>query len=274
MVCLLVFVIPVRHPGSISDWPSTKARLSQTLASISRQSATSWRGVVVANTGVDLPPLPRGVAATRVDFPVPQMPDPRDDLPGYYDTVRLDKGRRVLEGLRQAQAKDHVMVVDYDDWISKDLAAFVASGGPAPGWYLRTGYLYDGGGIAYKSSNFHEICGTSIIVRRDLLGVPQNAAANPDLVKKHLGSHKYIKGKLDHQGEPLAPLPFPGAVYRIGAAGTTSGSSRLFMQVIPPSWKHRPVALLSLPFRLRLVTPRLRENFALGDRRPRSGAPS
>ena len=43
-------------------------------------------------------------------------------------------------------------------------------------------------------------------------------------VKDMLGSHRRIRDILKSKGVPLQPLPFRGAVYRVGNAGSHSGT--------------------------------------------------
>ena len=55
MGAMLSFVIPVRHQENARDWNRVKENLSQTVASISGQTHSSWDAVIVANHGATLP---------------------------------------------------------------------------------------------------------------------------------------------------------------------------------------------------------------------------
>jgi hypothetical protein len=232
----LTFIVPVRHHASVADWPAVVAVLAVTLRSIAAQTAPNWRAVVVANTETELPALPAGVEAARVDLPYRQLPDQRVDLEAFYEGIRDDKGRRILAGIKHSRPRGHVMVVDYDDLVSNRLAALVASDPQAPGWFFDTGYLFSGSSLIYRyPREFYEKCGTSHVVRADLFGLPDDlAGATTTVIRRNLGSHKFIKKDLEAAGSPLAPLPMPGAIYRIGHSGSNSQSSPLLRHLFSP----------------------------------------
>ena len=205
-----------------------KRHLATTLQSVARQTTPNWDCVVVANRGAELPNLPVQCRAVWVDLPYTPMPADatREDLD---EAVRLDKGLRLLAGLRDLDTPGHVMLTDSDDWVSPRLATLVCDNSTANGWFFDKGYLYSGGPLAYLyPSDFYMFCGTSHVVRSDLL-LPGDDGAEPDIeaVKTRLGSHVSIKRLLDEEGTPLRPLPFVGAVYRMGHATSDSRSGAL-----------------------------------------------
>lgn len=262
---MLHFVVPVRHPDSVADWDGVCRNLAETLSSLSRQTSTQWRAVVVVNRGAALPSLPDRVEVEHVDLPLKVLPPRADDQEAYYQAFREDKGRRVLAGLRGASAEDHVMVVDYDDWVSRRLAAHAAATPRAPGWYVRVGWVWDGGRVACRYPSFMEFCGTSFMIRRDLLGIPMDIS-EPCLeeVRRRLGSHKFLRGHLEEQGTPLEPLPFPGAVYRVGTPSAVSGSAGMLRRMTPLRMLRRqPVRFLKRAASLRPVGTAMRDEFGL-----------
>jgi len=254
METLLTFVAPVRHPENARDWPAAKAKLAQTLASISAQTDPRWRCVVVANHGADLPAPPAGVEILRVDF----APNPHHERGGldpepFYDAFRLDKGRRVHAGFLKVRDTAFYMIVDDDDLVSNRLVEFVARNTEANGWYVDNGYVWGSGGRwLYAVDRFNELCGTSLIVRRDLYDLPERfEATSARTIGDMLGSHWRIRERLAARGQPLAPLPFRGAVYRVGHECSHSRSPGLvgfFMERHAPQgglrdrlrawWKH------------------------------------
>jgi hypothetical protein len=264
---VLTFVIPVRHPDNSKNWPQLKRLLAQTAAAISRQDSDDWRAVVVANTGADLPALPQRFEVKRVDFP----PNPRHDLgqdeaekEAVYDAFRYDKGRRVLAGMLQARDSDYFMIVDDDDFVSCRLSRFVADHGDANGWYINNGYVWtDGGRSLYLHPKFHKFCGTSHIVRADLMELPASFEdATPQYIKQMLGSHLFLDGYLRDSGKPLSPLPFVGAVYRIGHPGAHSKSASLLRTfVFQRSLVKRPWVVFRNLLRMRLITSRVRREY-------------
>jgi hypothetical protein len=262
---ILTFVIPVRHQQNSTDWNSLKRKLAQTVASIARQDATGWNAVVVANHGADLPELPSGFDVKRVDFPPNDLRFPSDsNMAPLYEAIRKDKGRRVVAGMLHAGEMGHVMVVDDDDFVSRRLTSFVAAHPRANGWYLDKGYIWtDGGRFLYRSFEFHQVCGTSHIVRADLFGLPASLeAADEAVVSRKFGSHVFLKDDLAAAGTPLEPLPFEGAVYRTGHAGATTRTRGILRQYfIRKSLLRRPFEIFPRLARLRLRRGRIAAEF-------------
>jgi len=277
---MLVFVIPLQHPATTSDWPRVLSLLSRTTRSACAQREGPWRAVVVSNRGVPLPGVPPAVEVAEVDF---EPPDPVPRRENFADeeewrrALRFDKGRRVLMGVLHARATgeaDYVMTVDADDFVSDRLAGHVAGHAAgrtthpsgANGFYLPRGYVWDdGGGWLYLHPEFHLYCGTSHIVRTDLLDLPDRVeTADPEYIRWVHGSHKVIAERLQEQGTPLAPLPFPGAIYRIGHADSAS-NSRGLQRTFYPRWQLRsdPVEFCRRLGRLRRVSPAIRAEFGI-----------
>ena len=252
----LSFVIPMRHQDSVSDWGLIKRNLSSTLSSIGRQTFYSYRVVVVANYGAELPPIPPRCEVAWVDLSAPRSPDKGASREAFNEVVRADKGRRLLAGIQHLRPGGHIMMTDGDDWVSPHLAKLVAENPTANGWFFDRGYLYSGGALAYlHPSEFFLLCGTSHIIRADLL-LESSGFEIYDLrtIKDRLGSHVRIKRILDQEGTPLAPLPFVGTTYRVGHATSDSQSRALLSHLFPmrQSVRH-PLETLRRIGRLRLA---------------------
>lgn len=268
MTTAITFVIPVRHPQNCSDWGALKARLQETIRSIAAQTSPDWRCVIVANEGSDLPPLPANFTVCHVNFP----PNPHYDIDvsgreRAYDSFRLDKGRRVLAGMLQERETKYFMIVDDDDFVSSRITQFVTSHDGANGWDTQEGWLWSEGGKAILPyGNFSKYCGTSLIIRSDLYDLPPSLdEAEEEYMKSWLGSHTRITGILAERGTPLAPLPFRGAVYRIGHAGAHSRSKGIIRNhILNPRLLARPGKLLRNITGLRFIKPEFeREYFGL-----------
>jgi len=267
MDCSLYFVIPIRHHATIRDWGVVQRNLTRTLASIAAQTVPNWECRLVASHGSVLPPLPAGCHARFIDLPAPVLPDRRADPEAYYDEIRRDKGLRIHEGVRDVPPGAFVMPVDYDDFVSNRLAEFALRNPGAAGWYFPQGYLHSGGRWLYLTHRLHQTCGTSHMIRRGVLGSFETPAGKPDLpaIKRRLGSHLFNQPDLAGTPEALAPLPFPGAVYRIGdpqsAIGTGAG---IFTTMTPPAHMlFHPINALRRLARYRPLTAKLREEFSL-----------
>jgi len=261
---ILTFIIPIRHQANAKDWGALKANLVQTMRSIAGQSDARWRAFLVANCGADLPPLPNGFAAVAVDFPPNRLHDKGSaPLQQVYQAVRMDKGRRVLAGLIAARPQGHVMIVDDDDFVSNRLVSHVAQHAQANGWFLQQGYVWSpGGALVYRDGDFFHVCGTSHIIRADLYAIPARIEdASDDYIARMLGSHVQIAAALAAAGYPLEPLPFPGAVYRIGHPGAHSKSWGLIGKCLLPGLMRGPVEFIRRLSRLSRLTPGMRAEF-------------
>jgi hypothetical protein len=251
---LLTFVIPVRHQDNAADWGGLKARLQQTIRSVSAQTHDDWEGIIVANYGADIPEHPRW-RIERVTFPPNAHHDiDKHDIEAAREAVRLDKGRRVHRGVEAARG-EYVMVVDDDDFVSRRLVEHAARGGP--GWRIQRGYRWgDGGVLLLKDDKLSTVCGTTHIVRRGLYPPSPDESA----IKTLFGSHRRIARELAARGARLEDLPFPGAIYRVGHVGAHTQSSGLLRSHLPPNLK-RPMGLLKDARRFRLLTPAIRQEF-------------
>jgi glycosyltransferase involved in cell wall biosynthesis len=265
MTKALTFVIPVRHQDNAKDWKRLKTILSETIRSIVLQTSDDWRAIVVANHGADLPEMPSGFEIVRVDFPPNQLYEKDSaDLEYIYEAVRIDKGRRVLSGMLQAGAMQHVMIVDDDDFVSNKLAKYVSTNRQQFGWYIQNGYVWgEDTNYLYLHPDFSNLCGTSLIIRSDLYELPQVfEEASDAYIRRMLGSHIFIKGYLEKRKTPLAFLPFVGAVYRVGHPGAHSKSQSVFAQYFLQKWLlKRPLELIRRFFRLRYLTCSIRREY-------------
>ena len=254
---LVTFIIPVRHQDNARDWRLLKANLDQTIASISNQTNDDCRGIIVANEGADLPDLPERFSVVRVAFPPNDMHEiDKANVEDVYDAFRADKGRRVLMGMLRARDSRFFMIVDDDDFVSARIVQHVAENPGANGWTIDRGYIWDDGGrLLLGYDEFNHLCGTSLIVRSDLYGVPERFEdASLDWIKSMLGSHVRIADILAERGTPLVTLPFRGAVYRVAHKGSHSKAPSLLVKYFL-SWEamKRPRRLLRNLGKLRLV---------------------
>lgn len=263
MSSALTFIIPVRHQENARDWRLLKSNLAQTVASIAAQQSDAWNAIIVANHGADLPALPSRFMVKCVDFPPnPLHEQGTADRELFRDAARLDKGRRILAGMLDGGQMGHVMIVDDDDLVHRNLTAFVQENPGKHGWYFSRGFVWkDRAKLLYLHSNFSNLCGTSHIVRSDLYRIPATMAdASDDYVRRMLGSHVMIEGMLKDRGTPLESLPFPGAIYRVGHSGSWSISKGIFRQFFFPAMRS-PLGLLKNTARLRLKTRAIQRDF-------------
>lgn len=258
--------MPVRHPKSVPDWSVVQAQLVETIRSICNQDQSNWSCHVVVNEGAELPTLPANVIIHQVNLPLPKMPDRQHDTEAFYDAVRHDKGLRILQAIETVRDDDFSMVVDFDDFVSRRLASLVSAEPKSNGWYAKTGYVYSGGGLIFKHMALDTLCGSTLIIRRGLLGGFRTPTGAVDVakVKRHLGSHIFIKSDLIAEGTPLAPTPFPATVYRVGNPQSTSGAGQLIGEMTP-RWLARkaPLRFAASLLRYRPITSTIRNEFTL-----------
>jgi hypothetical protein len=237
------------------------------MRSIAAQTDDDWNAIVVANRGSQLPDLPHGFEVEWVDFP----PNPlhergRASREAFREAFRIDKGRRVLAGMFRGGQMKHVMIVDDDDFVSRRLVAFVTARPRAHGWYIKSGYVWqEGDPFLYRRTDFWQVCGTSHVVRADLYGLPETfETADETYIRRMLGSHKYLRGHLASAGTPLAPLPFEGAVYRVGNIGSHSQRRGVLAEYFSKRFLvKRPFEFVRRLGNLRPLSPRLRREFSL-----------
>lgn len=264
---VVTFIIPVRHQDNAKDWPGLVSRLVETAASISAQTHAGWRAIVVANEGGDLPRLPQGFDVVRVNL----RPNPLHDVgaanrEATYESFRLDKGRRVLAGMIAAGATGYFMIVDDDDFVSRDIVAHAARHEGENGWTVQRGFVWtEGGRLVFLHSHFASFCGTSHIVRSDLYDLPATVEqAGERYIKDMLGSHVRIDDILTARGTPLSPLPFTGAVYRVGHAGAHSKSRGVIRTaLLNRTTLSSPRLLWNNLMSMRILSPRIAGQFGM-----------
>jgi hypothetical protein len=235
------------------------------MASISSQTHHDWQGIVVANEGADLPDMPAQFSTVRVRFPPNDLHEMGEaNLEAVYEAFRADKGRRVLAGMLAARDSRFFMIVDDDDFVSSRLARHASENPEANGWTIERGYIWDDGGrLLLGYDEFNHLCGTSLIVRSDLYGLPGRFEdASLDWIKSMLGSHVRIADILAGRGTPLTPLPFRGAVYRVAHAGSHSKAPSLVRKYfLSREALKRPRRMLRHLGRLRLIGDDARREF-------------
>lgn len=262
----LNFVIPVRHHLSVKDWGFVKDNMQRTFHSIKGQTSNNWHCYVVANVGADLPDMPENFTRVDVDFPLNALPVKSDDPDVYHELVRLDKGLRVYEAVKQCSGEDFFMVVDYDDFVSNSLAEYVSRYSDSAGWFISSGYLYSGGSLALKHRRFDDICGTSNIVKVSFIEkyYDINGALPIEQIKRLLGSHRFIKVDMKKMNLSYEAFPFSGAVYNVGIQGSTSQTPSILKNAFSLKlFISNPVAAMKILLRLRLFTPSMKKNFTI-----------
>jgi GT2 family glycosyltransferase len=225
----LALITPVRHPHNSQNYAEVEKALRASVTAWLRQTDPDVVVIVVANRKPDLPDDPR-ITILTVDFPPPSAE--RTPRTGNAAVLR-DKGSKNAVGLAVAQrlGARYIMFADADDFVSRRLATFVRTHSDRPGWTVTDGWRLSvhRRAIRRHRADFHLQCGTSHIVRSDLLPSSSLSASATqyelyaeygDRLERWFGSHMYL-----HEDLPLEPLPFPGALYQVGTANSQSGNA-------------------------------------------------
>ncbi len=267
---LLAFLVPLVHPDAARSWPEVCARLTETVNCLLADHPTESVHVFVGvNRGSPLPPMPSGVSVLELDLPLPSTSIYKSR--GQHESDRLratreDRGKKRLAGLQAARGRgfEYVMNVDADDLVSRKLLHWVRAGRGEPGWYITEGWLYRmGSRLIHKQSNFHKLCGSSHILRTELLHClcsPEDAD-NLENIPLLLGEHTKTADLMASYGYQITPLPYRAACYRVGHANNASLRKRhveLWML------RKKPSLLVRSATKTRFLTRKLRREFLVG----------
>ena len=246
---MLGFVTSLPHPVNCVSYDRRCRLLGDTLRSILAQRDQDLCVRVVANE----PPIARylpsddRVEIVLVDFPAPNKPE---HTPVATNAMYADKGGKLSVGTAAARraGAGYIMWVDSDDFVSNRLSEFVHAHDGETGWYSDAGYFHVAGSRTVRplEHEFHQRNGSTHILRADITGVPPTVepsmtrtavidAVGQRRVRSIMGDHKWIVAFFAELGTPLAPLPFPSAVWEIGTGENYS-------RVLTASGARRPVA--------------------------------
>ena len=173
---MIVFLGAVRHPLNSNDYAEVERLLSNTLLSVCNQADTDFKVVVVCN---QVPMHINESWAPFVEFVKVDFPPPSDLQIAQtgMGPIRKDRALKYVIGIVAAQKydPDYIMIFDTDDYLSNKISQFVnASPKTGNGWYVEGGYVMDHAsqGIIWPIRHFHMFCGTSLIIRNELLVNP------------------------------------------------------------------------------------------------------
>ncbi len=248
---MLAFITTLRHPHNSADYGHVESLLQDTLASVTQQSSDDYISIIVGNQRPAFS-LPKRAVFVEVDFPPPSHY--KGPQTGRAPVI-WDKGTKTAVGLVAARefGPEYVMAVDADDFVHRELVAFVNARTGHAGWVIKRGWMYSRARNAYRlRRNFYRFCGTSFIVPLDAYDVPPHltVSAKQQEIAEAFGErlenileHGYAFDWWRRHGRDLEPLPFPGAVYHVSTGENHSGN---------------PLAGPALPYR-----PHLHRDFAI-----------
>ena len=260
---MLVFIIPVKSKKAATSWTELCILFERSLRSVCSQTSPEFQVIVVCNERPEIEFTHPQVQYLDVDFPVPEA---------NYNARVDDRAKRVVAGFFAVQNLNpsHVMSVDADDCISRQIAKFVSQHKEANGWYVNIGYEYEEGSskVSIRRKDFHKICGTCNIVNYHLFNLPEKTMPYHELTgyDRFLGGHPLAKGDLAERGTPIAPLPFPGVIF----VRDRAGESVSMQESLLAKWQRNPREVLRgvkksvmAPFNEELLTNEICEEFSL-----------
>jgi hypothetical protein len=209
-VPILTFIVPLAAAATVSDWRLTELLCGWTLSSCLAQRHSD---ITVELCCHDVPAAATALSDRRLT--VHQAPFPPPAKADFAQAGMHDKWRKVALGLIAAKDRgsEYVMIVDADDYVSRRLAGYLSEAHPPNGVILKTGYRYHlGSPVMQIDRRFN--CGTNAIVHTGRVHLPSSLDAEDR--KRSLiltAGHTTIESAMRGQETPLAPLPFPGAVY-------------------------------------------------------------
>lgn len=260
---MLVFIIPIKSPKVATSWNELCRLFERCLRSVCNQTSSNFQVIVVCN---DIPQIEfshPNVKYLEVDFPVPQP---------NYDAKMDDRAKKVVAGLLAAKEfqPTHVMLVDADDCINKQIASLVKEHPDSNGWFVDRGYEYLDGSekISIRRKDFYKMCGTCNIINYKLFTFPSELLSYDQIsgYDRFLTGHAFAKGDLEAKDTPIEPLPFPGAIYIRDSIGESVTLQESFLKRFKrnPKEPFRGLkrAILS-PLNQRKLTDSIREEFGL-----------
>jgi len=207
---MIVFIVPVKSATVSSNWDVFSKLFERTIRSICQQTDSAYKAVAVCHEKPRTDFLHENFEYLEVDFDPPKILD--NNKKNHNALREVDKSKKILAAVRYVERyqPSHLMVVDSDDCISKNIAYFVNKANiNSIGWYLSKGYIYKEGNFFsfLNKINFNTLCGSCIIIKSNHISALFKE--EPFLYYSHERTEIDLNKK-------LIQLPFPGAVYSIG----------------------------------------------------------
>lgn len=219
---ITTFLIPVRHPSGVVNYPAIWQHLISSLNSLQRQTSSDWRAVVCATEILETPNYGSHVHFLRYENDDQFLGQTlsRWDYKEFRSHVQ-DKATRRLCGLRYAMNSgwptSWYFMMDADDLVSKNLV-FLLNNVLTERLFctLDTGILLDEeSGLFITERNFNQCCGTSVAIRPYVLNKLLRVG-NMKLITSLLGIHEWNNaGGKYYDNKDRYRVQEVGAAYRV-----------------------------------------------------------
>lgn len=218
-------VIPVKDLSLVSDLDQMFERLNLTIKSINSQHKIIEEIIVVHGPGFDAGRVEGKF--TAIYYGGYNFNFLAEKFDSQNDRVRYDKGARVLEGIKSGYAGKYLFVVDWDDIIlsgfSKSIENLLADNYSAI--YIDSGLVFSDGPLVCKvHSGFSSMCGSTVLLSRDVVEHVRLKRDNHADASVYFGSHVLVKDRIKNLGLRAVCLKSPSVAYRVGYRGNTSGT--------------------------------------------------
>lgn len=209
---MIVFIIPFVSKQLCKDWQLATNLLQGTLDSIANQSDRRFKIVVGCH---EIPEVAfKGDPAQLTFLPMPYSPL-EQEWSQKSQTDRMMKCCTALLSLKDTDF-NYCMAIDADDRIHRDLVAFLHHKPQADGWIVDKGYQVDyGSKRAMKHSRLSKICGSTFILSRELVGVPQTYTSEEYGKCVYRQGHQTMEDFFIEKGFQLNSVPFYSVQYII-----------------------------------------------------------
>jgi hypothetical protein len=214
---LLAFVVPVRPLVRFAAADVAMTLLSATIHSVLGQTDDRWRLLLITSDQLMLDVEDDRILTRVADGALPQSA--ANAAEGYGD---MHRKRLFGTQLAKSIGASHVMFLDADDLIHRDLVAYVHARDRQASYLTDMGWEVLGNHqrAFLRKSNFAARCGTCAVVSRNLLESTSFQGKPPDVSLPYY-HHNYVgtlaNAKADY-------FPFPAALYRTEhAANITMG---------------------------------------------------
>lgn len=207
------------------NWALTIELFNNTLCSIFNQTDPEFRVFVACH---EKPELVKEFD-NRLNFITVDFPPPRDVS---QQTIDKYYKKRILVHQVQQIGGQYIMFVDADDYISKNILAWVKKNNHPSGWLINAGYEYDFLFNKMRTApNFNRICGTSAIL--NISSIKEEVVTEfTDYVRQnkyffdfsHNDWNLYLQ---EHNMPIMGIVPFKAAIYVINTGENLSQKMKM-----------------------------------------------
>lgn len=200
------FVIPLRGKASSNDWEAVSRDVRRTLRSVLNQSDGRFR---VLLSCAEVPDL-ANISDERLTILTGAYPVARTFMEKASDKRAKKRAAGAYLGERGG---GYVMLLDADDYVSRDLVKHVLTSDNRSGYYFDEGYiLYALTNTFEKIGSFFKKCGSCYVTYFEPEELPKNRTDENTAFEAYK-NHRLARETAAEQGKMLERVPFPAAVY-------------------------------------------------------------